>query len=219
MENLLQKLDGFKECSYQNGKRIALFIYYRRFKEKIYNRFFLGRKDFHIDPSSQILGLKYKKIGKNFSAGKHFWIEAVLEYNGKNFSPEIIIGDNVSFSDFGHVGATNCVKIGNNVLFGSKCYVTDHNHGIYRGTNISNPEVPPAKRSLTVDQKVVIEDNVWVGDGVTILPGVTVGRCSIIGTNAVVTKDIPPYTICIGMPAKPIKKWNFEKAVWVKFTD
>ena len=105
MGNLLQKFDGFKECSYQNGKRIALFIYYRRFKEKIYNRFFLGRKDFHIDPSSQILGMKYIKIGKDFRAGKHFWIGAISEHNGKNFLPKIIIGDNVSFSDFGHVGA------------------------------------------------------------------------------------------------------------------
>ena len=70
-----------------------------------------------------------------------------------------------------------------------------------------------------IAKPVTIGDNVWVTSNVTILPGVTIGSNTVIGAGSVVTKDIPPYTICIGMPAKPIKKWNFEKAVWVKFTD
>lgn len=216
MGNLIQKITGFNKCRYQNGNILAILIYYYKFKEKIYNRFFLGQKNIHIDPSSRVLGLKCINIGKEFHAGKDFWLEAVMEYNGKKLSPQIIIGDNVSFSDFGHVGATNYIKIGNNVLFGSKCYITDHNHGIYKGHYQSPVDIFPIERDLTTDGFVIVEDNVWIGDNVVIIPNVKIGYGAIIGANSVVTKDVPPYTICVGIPARPIKKWDFEKNIWVK---
>ena len=84
-----------------------------------------------VDISSKIRGKKHMQVGKNFAAGKHLWLEAVSEYKGQKFHPTIVIKDNVSMSDFNHIGAVNYIEIGNNVLFGSKCYVTDHNHGIY----------------------------------------------------------------------------------------
>lgn len=170
-----------------------------------------------IDISSKILGKKYLHVGKNFCSGKHLWLEAVTEYKGQYFQPMLIIKDNVSFSDFNHIGAVNYVEIGNNVLFGSKCYVTDHNHGIYSGDNEqSDPDIPPVQRMLTCDKKVIIEDNVWLGDNVTVLPGVTIGKGSIIGSNAVVAKSIPPYSIAVGVPAHVIKKWNPVHRQWEK---
>lgn len=170
-----------------------------------------------VDISSKILGRKHIKVGKSFSSGKHLWLEAVTEYKGQHFYPKLIIKDNVSFSDFNHIGAVNYVEIGNNVLFGSKCYVTDHNHGIYSGDDgQSDPDIPPAQRLLTCDKKVIIEDNVWLGDNVTVLPGVTIGKGSIIGSNAVVAKSIPPYSIAVGIPAHVIKKWNPVHRQWEK---
>lgn len=168
-----------------------------------------------IDISSRIRGRKYMSIGKNFSSGKHLWLEAITDYKGQKFHPTIIIKDNVSLSDFNHIGAVHYVEIGNHVLFGSKCYVTDHNHGIYSGDGTqSDPDIPPAERPLTRDQKVIIEDNVWLGDNVTVLPGVTIGKGSIIGSNAVVSKRIPPYTIAVGVPAKAIKQWDPATRKW-----
>lgn len=170
-----------------------------------------------IDISSKILGKKYLHVGKNFRSGRHLWLEAVIEYNGQHFHPTLIIKDNVSLSDFNHIGAVNYVEIGNHVLFGSKCYVTDHNHGIYSGDNEqSDPDIPPSQRLLTHDKKVIIEDNVWIGDNVTVLPGVTIGKGAIIGSNAVVSKSIPPYSIAVGIPAHVIKKWNPVCKQWVK---
>lgn len=170
-----------------------------------------------VDISSKILGRKYIKVGKSFRSGKHLWLEAVTEYEGQKLCPKIIIKDNVSLSDFNHIGAVNYVEIGNNVLFGSKCYVTDHNHGIYSGSSgQSNPDIPPMRRLLTRDKKVIIEDNVWLGDNVTVLPGVTIGKGSIIGSNAVVSKSIPPYSIAVGIPAHVIKKWNSVHRQWEK---
>lgn len=174
-----------------------------------------GRKDIRIDYTSRVLGKNHIRIGKGFHTGKMTWLEAVEEFQSIRFNPVIEIGDSVSFSDFNHVGAVNFVKIGNNVLFGSRCYVTDHNHGIYSGEDISSPEVPPSQRKLSCNDKVIIEDNVWLGDGVVVLPGVTIGRGSIIGSNAVVTKSIPAYSIAVGIPAHVIKQWDYKRAVWV----
>lgn len=168
-----------------------------------------------VDISSKILGRKHIKVGKSFCSGKHLWLEAVTEYKGQKLCPTIIIKDNVSLSDFNHIGAVNYVEIGNNVLFGSKCYITDHNHGIYSGDNgQSDPDTPPAERPLTCNQKVIIGDNVWLGDNVTVLPGVTIGKGSIIGSSAVVSKSIPPYSIAVGIPAHVIKKWNSAHKQW-----
>ena len=61
---------------------------------------------------------------------------------------------------------------------------------------------------------VKIGKNVWLGDNVVILPGVTVGDGCVIGANAVVTKDIPDYTVAGGCPAKPLKKYDFDARTW-----
>ena len=212
------KLKGLWSDMKRDGFFLKRVIRFREWKLHLFNRLCLGR-DTHIDPSARIMGMKYITLGKNFKADKGFWLHAVDTHGGQMFKPRIIIGDDVSFGDWCHVGATHLVRIGNHVLFGSKCYVTDHNHGIYTGDACSHPDTPPAERPLTADSYVIIEDNVWVGDGVAILPGVTVGRGAIIATNAVVTKDIPPYTICAGIPARPIKKWDEEKGRWVKYNE
>lgn len=74
-------------------------------------------------------------------------------------------------------------------------------------------------RTITADEKpegydkdVIVKEDVWIGMNVTLLCGVTVGRGSIISAGAVVTKDIPPYCIAGGVPAKPIKfKWTIDQ--------
>lgn len=63
-------------------------------------------------------------------------------------------------------------------------------------------------KHLTTNKQnfIKIQDNVWIGMGVIVLPGVTIGEGSVIGAGAVVTKDIPPNTLAVGSPAKPIRK-------------
>ena len=120
------------------------------------------------------------------------------------------IGSNVQINDYVHITAMNNVTIGNNVLLASKIYISDCCHGSYKGnSDDSNPEIPPSNREL-FSRNVVIEDNVWVGEFVSILPGVTIGKGSIIGANSVVLNNIPANVIAVGSPAKPIKKYNFE---------
>lgn len=70
--------------------------------------------------------------------------------------------------------------------------------------NFTELEKPIRLQGLS-HKKVTIEDDVWIGTQISILPGVTIGRGSVIGAGAVVTKDTPPYSVAVGMPAKVIK--------------
>lgn len=168
-----------------------------------------------IHPSANLIGLSHMRLGRNFNAGEDLRLEAVLEHNGHKYNPQIIIGDNVTVVDFVHIGATNYVEIGNNVLMASKIYISDHNHGTYSGNNQTNPHTPPQQRYVSNDKRVVIGDNAWIGESVSILPGVTIGQGSIIGANSVVVKDIPSFSIAVGNPAKIIKNFDFEKQIWI----
>lgn len=154
---------------------------------------------------------KYIKFGKNFTSGFGCRIEA---FPISDFSKICIdIGDNVQINDYVHIGAVGSVTIGNNVLMASKIYISDHNHGSYDLNKSDHPGIDPIKRSPIV-KPVVIEDNVWIGEASCILPGVRIGKGSVIGASAVVTKNVPPYSIAVGNPAKVIKKYNFETQLW-----
>jgi len=147
---------------------------------------------------------QYISIGNNFSSLYNLRIEAWDDYWGEKFSPEIIIGDNVSFNTDCHIGCINRVVIGNNVLMASRVYISDHSHGAISKDALN---VPPINRPLISKGPVIIEDNVWIGEGVCVMPGVIIGANSIIGANAVVTKSIPSNTVVAGIPATIIKRF------------
>lgn len=177
---------------------------------KVNNRFLSARLSSVIDLGDNCLfhnpvhvkGGKYIRIGNRFSAGPSFRIECWDEYYGKKYNPEVIIGDDVCFNYNCHVGAIEKIYIGNNVLIGSHVLITDHSHG---GTSFNSLNISPALRELHSKGPVVIEDDVWIGEGVCILPNVKVGHNSVIGANAVVNKSIPPFSVVVGNPAKVIK--------------
>lgn len=204
----------------ENGVFWATITIYRKILQRIYN-LFLARKlnvnKLCIHPSAKIIGLLNIQIGENFHAGKDLWIEAVHSHGKLTYNPQIIIKDNVAVNDSVHIAATNYVEIGNNVLMASKIYIADHNHGSYQGEDQSDPETPPNIRPVSCDKRVVIEDNVWLGEFVAVLPGVTIGRGCIIGSNSVVSKSIPPYSIAVGSPARVVKQFNKEKRKWETF--
>lgn len=66
----------------------------------------------------------------------------------------------------------------------------------------------PSERKITSKGPVVIEDDVWIADKVTICPGVHIGKGSVLGANSVVTHDVPPYTLVAGSPARIIKQFK-----------
>lgn len=128
-------------------------------------------------------------------------IEAWISYAGERFNPTIEIGRNVHIGVNCHITAINGVQVGDDVLFGSNVLISDNNHGNF----IRDYDLPPIKRKLSSKGKVIISNNVWLGDNVVVLSGVKIGNNTIIGANSVVTKDIPSFSIAVGSPAKVIK--------------
>lgn len=155
---------------------------------------------------------KFIKIGDNFTTGFSCRIEAFPQKTKRD--AVIIFGNNIEINDYVHIAAGEKIIIGNNVLIASKVFISDINHGNYKGENQDSPFTFPQLRKLSTSP-IEIKNNVWIGEGVCILPGVTVGIGSIIGALSLVTKDIPDYSIAVGSPAKVVKKFDFDKEIWV----
>lgn len=97
------------------------------------------------------------------------------------------------------ITASNRIVIGRNSLFGRMVTVTDNSHGT---TSIEDLSKAPHLRMVISKGEVVVGENVWIGDKATILPGVHIGNGAVVGANAVVTKDVPPFCVVGGIPAK-----------------
>lgn len=162
-------------------------------------------KNIIIKPTvNQIRGAKFISVGDDAFIGMGVQILAIEEYQltGQKFKPEITIGNNSSIGDFSHITSINRIVIGNNVLMGKNVLISDNAHG---ASDFKLMAIAPNYRPLVSKGPVVIEDNVWIGEKSSILPGVHIGRCAIIGAGSVVTKDIPAYAVVGGNPAKVIK--------------
>ena len=117
--------------------------------------------------------------------------------------PGISIGDHVLISPGVRISAANHISIADSCMLANQVYITDSDwHGIY------NRALTPKEKS-----RVVLEENVWVGDSAIICKGVKIGRNSIIGAGAVVTSDIPDNVIAAGNPARVIKELDREKTI------
>lgn len=154
-------------------------------------------------------GRRRMKIGSGFTAGPGLRMDAF----GLGDSVLISIGKDVQVNDYVHIAAIGSVQIGNRVLIASRVFITDHNHGSYAGEQQDSPLTPPATRRLSF-AAVRIEDDVWIGENVAVLPGVTIGRGAVIGTGSIVTRDVPAFTIAVGAPARLIKRWNPDSNRW-----
>jgi len=149
--------------------------------------------------------------GINLTTGFNCRIEAYSSFPKKKV---LYFGNNIQINDFVHIAAAEEIFIGNNVLIASKVFITDISHGSYNGDNQDSPITIPSGRKL-LTKPVKIDDNVWIGESVNIMPGVKIGFGSIIGAGAVVTKDIPPYSIAVGNPARVIKEFDNRSQSWL----
>lgn len=111
---------------------------------------------------------------------------------------DIHIDDNVSIGFNCEVMSANYVHLGKKVLLSSYCYLNAATH------DFSRTDIPVVDQESTGD-RIILEQNAWLAANVTVLDGVTIGRDAIVGAGAVVTRNIPPLTIAVGVPAKAIR--------------
>lgn len=156
---------------------------------------------------NQAEGLSYISIGNNVIIGKQVRLTAWKTFSSISikqcFSPVIILGNNCSIGDGGHITAICKIVLGDNVLLGPSVLITDNSHGEFKKELL---DIAPNKRPLYSKGPVIIGNNVWIGEKVSIMPGVTIGDGVIVAANSVVTKDVPAYCLVAGIPAKIIKR-------------
>lgn len=166
------------------------------------NEFKNSGDSFNIKYPLYLHGAKYISIGENFNCDLRLRLEAYDKHLGMEFLPKITIGNNVSINSDCHIGAINEIIIEDGVLIASKVFITDHYHGEITSKAIA---ISPSERKLYCKGAVKIEKNVWIGEGVAILPNVIIGENSIIGANSVITKNIPKNSVVGGNPARVIR--------------
>jgi acetyltransferase-like isoleucine patch superfamily enzyme len=166
----------------------------------------LGKNSIIIKPF-----LLYNKanifLGENVCIRNFARIEPIKYWKNQMFNPRIIIGNNVCIEQGLHLTCVNTVIIEDGCVLSSYCMVTDIDHE-YNDINERILEQP------LLQKITIIKKNCFIGSGVKIMAGVIIGEHTIIGANAVVTKDIPDYCVAVGIPAKIIKKYNSELKQW-----
>lgn len=158
----------------------------------------------------KIIGAQYITVGKNTSIGEGSSLLAVDRHFQQELTPRLIIGNHVRATQNLRLTFAGNITIEDDVLIAPDVFITDHNHGM-------DPEITGGYSSQPLIVKdVTIGEGSWLGQRVCILPGVRVGKHSIVGAGSIVTHDIPDYCMAVGNPAKVIKKWNAEQKVWEK---
>lgn len=197
---LIGKLFGYLSLIIPNKASYPLYLIKRAYNTaRKCNQFKHFGKDSLIAPGVKLHAPKYITVGKGSSILSHCIIEA---YPTNTHKPQLKIGNNVSLGEYSHITCANKITIGDGVLTGRFVLITDNSHG---NNTKEVADIAPLARVVHSNGPVYIGENVWIGDKVTILPNVTIGKGCIIAANAVVTKDIPEYSVAAGIPAKVIK--------------
>ena len=155
----------------------------------------------HFSKIGMLHSPEYIHVGHQTGFGKDLFLTA-WKRGGKISTPYLKIGSHCNIGAYNHITCANKLVIGNCCLTGKWVTITDNSHG---GTDVDSLRTAPDKRPITSKGPVIIGDNVWIGDKATILPGVTIGDGAEIAANAVVTKDVPAYSVVAGNPAKVIR--------------
>ena len=158
----------------------------------------------------QIMHPECVSLGNGCDIAQNVVFAPLKEHHGKKYPSRIIVGDGVHFGPFDRIASMEEVRIDDNVLFAAFVHVTDHSHQ-YQDIN-----TPVTMQGVFSKGPVHIKEGAWLAFGCHILSGVTIGKHSVVAANAVVTKDVPDYTVVAGNPARVIIHYNFDTQRWEK---
>ena len=137
------------------------------------------------------------------------WLEHPQgEHVSQTFTPELRIGDRVTATGALQVIAYERIVIEDDVMFATNVFVCDGLHSTERG------DVPYKYQGLHRIAPIHIGRGAWLGQNVVVMPGVTIGELAVVGSNSVVTQDIPAQSIAVGSPARIIREWDASAERW-----
>ena len=172
-------------------------------------------REYAKDPNSMAMAIRDAQLNHKFNLALPFtddWTSLMKElfYNqiGENsivnngltvvLPKNVTIGSGVTVMNGALMMAAGGITIEDKVLIAANVKLITNNHD-------------PYERDILTCRPILIKEGAWVGAGATILPGVTVGKYAIVGSDSVVTKDIPDYAVAVGTPAKVIKYLDPDK--------
>lgn len=156
-----------------------------------------GKKSRLVPPAT--LHIPYRvSVGDRVMIREHVWLN--VKDQRTDGRAALIIGDGTYIGPFVHINAWQDVVLEPNVLIADRVFISDSSH------NFEDQNVPIRLQGDSFEGSVLLCSGCWIGIGAVILPGVTVGRNSVVAANAVVTCDVPAHTIAGGIPARVIKE-------------
>ena len=179
------------------SKLKSVLFYPLRFK-------YFGNGSLMVAPL-KIDGCKNIIIGNRVYVQAQTWLACVPLTGGKN--PTLQFGEGCVIGHFNHIYATQSIVFEANVLTADRVYISDNLH------NYTDINTPIVQQPICQINPVVIGEGSWLGENVCII-GASIGKHCVIGANAVVTRDIPDYSVAVGVPARVIKQYNFETEQW-----
>jgi acetyltransferase-like isoleucine patch superfamily enzyme len=144
-------------------------------------------------PPLRLEGERDITIGAGTWFGSGCWLNAI--------GGTITVGDGCSFAGDVTISAAASVTLGSDVLVARGVHIGDHDHAF------TDPGRPARRQGIANAAPVMIGDGAWLGHNVTVTAGVSIGRGAVIAAGAVVTRDVPPYSLAVGIPARVARSW------------
>jgi acetyltransferase-like isoleucine patch superfamily enzyme len=152
-----------------------------------------------VMPPLRVSGEQWISVGSGVHFGAGCWLNA--DPAKAVHEPVMLIGDGCSFAGGCVISAASLVRIGREVLVARNVYIADHDHAY-----LDTSQAIMHQGVASVGQ-VIIDDGAWLGQNAVVTSGVRIGRGAVVAANAVVTKDVPDYSLAAGAPAKVVKSW------------
>jgi acetyltransferase-like isoleucine patch superfamily enzyme len=182
--------------------RIKIILFYLWYRAAYRN---LGFKALISHPLG-IQGKRYISLAKGVTIRDRAWLIALKI---DEHDPSLDIGEGSSLGFDNHIAAVRKVELGRFVLTANGVYISDNQHAFEDIT------VPIMHQPVVFRSAVSIGDGTWIGEHACII-GARIGKNCVIGANAVVTKDIPDYSVVAGAPSRIIKRYNIQSNAWEK---